>query len=266
MPKVSAMSGSPGPSPRLGHAAAIYEDKMFIFGGHTISLPNGREVSNELFKLDLSSMQWSQVDAVDTATLSNTQSVIDSQNMVKPLAYSAFTVLKDSARLALFGGLSQDLATGEFGVLNEVIFLELATEKWKMPSKVYANSMEDVPSARMGSSMVHYNDRLWVFEGGDPYGAGVLFPDYFSFNLSSGLWKKENDYVELNTSDGSLLGQAVRMYNSDAVIFSGGCNIAMQTCSFGVTKSILFGQPSAHFNNGVVDLNNIAGRMGHSIV
>lgn len=151
--------------------------------------------------------------------------------MVKPLAYSSFTVLKDSSRLALFGGLSQDLATAEFGVLNEVIFLDLTTEKWKMPSKVYANSMEDVPAARMGASMVYYNDKLWVFMGGDPYGAGVLFDDYFSFNLNSGLWKKENDYVELNSSDGgALLGQAVRMYNSDAVVFSGGCNIATQTC------------------------------------
>ena len=63
-----------------------------------------------------------------------------------------------------------------------------------------------------------------------------------------------------------MLGQAVRMYNSDAVIFSGGCNSISQTCSFGVTKSILFNQPSAHFTNDLVELNEFKGRMGHSLI
>ena len=186
--------------------------------------------------------------------------------MVKPLAYSAHTVLLDTSKLALFGGLTQDMATGEFSVLNEVIFLDLATEKWQMPSKVYANSLEDVPTARMGSSMVYFNDKLWVYAGADPYGTGSVFSDFFSFSLTSGLWKKETDYVELNQADGTLLGRALRMHNSDAVIFSGGCNTALQTCAFGVTKSILFGQPSAHFSNNLVELEAVSGRMGHSLI
>lgn len=185
--------------------------------------------------------------------------------MVKPLAYMAYTMMPESSKLALFGGLSQDMATNEFRVSNEIIFLDLTTEKWQMPSQVYADSAENVPSPRMGASMVFYNDKLWVYAGADPYNTGSIFNDFFSFNLSSGFWKRENDYAELNQSEGSLLGRALRMHNSDAVIFSGGCNSASQTCTFGVTKSILFSQPSAHFTNGLVELDNISGRMGHSL-
>ena len=50
--------------------------------------------------------------------------------MVQPLAYMASTVLQDKQKLAIFGGLTQDLATREFKVVNEVIFLDLETAKW----------------------------------------------------------------------------------------------------------------------------------------
>jgi|FrelakmetLWP11LW_1041352.scaffolds.fasta_scaffold116654_2 hypothetical protein len=103
--------------------------------------------------------------------------------------------------------------------------------------------MEDVPTARMGASMVYFNDKLWVNAGADPYGTGKVFSDFYSFGITSGLWKRENSFTELKEAEGTLLGQALRMYNSDAVIFSGGCNIASQKCAFGVTRSILFGQP-----------------------
>ena len=50
--------------------------------------------------------------------------------MVQPLAYMASTVLYEKQKLAIFGGLTQDLSTGEFKVVNEVIFLDLETAKW----------------------------------------------------------------------------------------------------------------------------------------
>lgn len=78
MPKLQVVSNSIPPTARLGHAAAIFEDKMYIFGGHTVSQANGREVSNELFKMDLKTFQWSQVDAVDSTRLANVQNVVDS--------------------------------------------------------------------------------------------------------------------------------------------------------------------------------------------
>ena len=120
----------------------------------------------------------------------------------------------------------------------------------------------------MGASLVSYGDRLYVYSGANPYGEGDanIFSDFFSFNREKGYWKKEKDFAELKNADGSMLGQALRMYNSGAVIFSGGCNTATQTCSFGVTKSILFEQPNAHFTDALVDVDEFDGRMGHSLV
>ena len=107
------------PSPRLGHASAIYGDKLYIFGGHTINnMLTNQEISNELFMLDLGTMQWSRRDAPDGVS------------QVQPLAYTAFTEIVESDKLALFGGLTQDVTTGEFRVTSEVLFLDLPTGQW----------------------------------------------------------------------------------------------------------------------------------------
>lgn len=117
--------------------------------------------------------------------------------------------------------------------------------------------------------MVHFDGKLFIYGGADPYSAeNTVFSDFYSFDAkdSGYKWKKLDNFTELKAADGTMLGQAVRMYNSDAVIFSGGCNSISQTCSFGVTKSILFNQPSAHFTTDLVDLNEFNGRMGHSMI
>ena len=94
MPRLQVYNQKDAPSPRLGHAAAIHGDKMYIFGGHTVSSPNSsQEISNELFTLDLTSMQWQRVQ-------------VSSQNMVQPLAYMAYTTVIEDNLLAVFGGLS----------------------------------------------------------------------------------------------------------------------------------------------------------------
>ena len=63
-----------------------------------------------------------------------------------------------------------------------------------------------------------------------------------------------------------MLGKAVRMYNSDAVVFSGGCNSASQLCAFPVSKQILIKQPSARFTDSETSLSGFDGRMGHSLI
>ena len=49
---------------------------------------------------------------------------------MRPLAYTASTVLQDKKKLALFGGITQDLSTGEYRVVDEILFLDLETLKW----------------------------------------------------------------------------------------------------------------------------------------
>ena len=61
---------------------AIHNDKMFVFGGHTIAGHDGKDISNDIFFLNLKTMMWQKVQ-------------VSSKNMVHPLAYSASTVLLD---------------------------------------------------------------------------------------------------------------------------------------------------------------------------
>ena len=63
----------------------------------------------------------------------------DSNNMVMPLAYMATTVDLELQRLAIFGGLTQDQANKDFRVVNEVMFLDLATALWTKPARVYVD-------------------------------------------------------------------------------------------------------------------------------
>ena len=85
---------------------------MYVFGGHTVPDPQtSLEISNELFVLDLQSMNWKRL--APTAL---------------PLAYMANTVLQDEARLAMFGGLTQDaVSNGKFKATNEIVYLDLKT-------------------------------------------------------------------------------------------------------------------------------------------
>lgn len=88
---------------------------MYLFGGHTVPDPQtSLEISNELFVLDLQSMNWKKL--TPTAL---------------PLAYMANCVLLEDARLALFGGLTQDHSNnGKFKTTNEILYLDLKTATW----------------------------------------------------------------------------------------------------------------------------------------
>ena len=85
--------------------------------------------------------------------------------------------------MAVFGGLTQSKPTGEFKVENEVLFLDLKSGKWQKPSRVFVESFNDMPSARMGASMVNYDDKLYIYAGADPYISGNVYSDFFSFNI-----------------------------------------------------------------------------------
>ena len=65
-----------------------------------------------------------------------------------------------------------------------------------------------MPAARMGANMVDYGDKLYIYGGVDPYIAegGMTYSDFFSFDMTKGLWKREVDFTELKPSDGSMMG------------------------------------------------------------
>jgi hypothetical protein len=106
-------------------------------------------ISNELFSLNLQTMDWTNEGP---------------QASVQPLAYMASTVILDTMKEAIFGGLTQDV-NGHFKTTNEVLFLDLKSHKWQKPGKVFAETAADVPTERMGSEIVFYGDKLYVYAG-----------------------------------------------------------------------------------------------------
>ena len=51
----------------------------------------------------------------------------------------------------------------------------------------------------------------------------------------------------MNDDKGEILGKAIRLYNSPAAFFCGGCDAVKKECSFDSGRSILFEQPNAVF-------------------
>lgn len=105
----------------------------------------------------------------------------------------------------------------------------------------------------MGTEMVYYGDKLFVYAGAQPITnenpTEQTFSDFFSFDLVSGLWKKETGFTTMNEENGGkIMGKAVRLYNTDAAVFFGGCDANTKTCSFDQGREILFEQPNANFN------------------
>ena len=73
---------------------------------------------------------------------------------------------------------------------------------------MFVEDADDMPSNRMGASMVSYGNKLYVYSGANPYSESDnnVFSDFFSFNREKGYWKKEKDFAELKNADGSMLG------------------------------------------------------------
>lgn len=88
----------------------------------------------------------------------------------------------------------------------------------------------------MGAEMVFYGDKLWIYAGAQPVTndspTETTFSDFFSFDIVAGVWKKETGFDAMNDDNGEILGKAVRLYNTDAAVFFGGCDAEKKTCSF----------------------------------
>jgi hypothetical protein len=172
----------------------------------------------------------------------------ESENVtISPLAYMASCVIMNESKLALFGGLQRDAPSEILAASSEIVFFDMRNEVWDKPKKVFATTFDDVPSARMGSSMIHFRGKLWVYSGADPYHLKTAkqdpLPDFFSFDLESGIWRREDGFSEISAEpshgEGWMLGQAVLMEPSDTVFFSGGCMSRSHSCTFSTSRQLI---------------------------
>ena len=71
----------------------------------------------------------------------------------------------------------------------------------------------------------------------------------------------------MNDENGEILGKAVRLYNTDAAVFFGGCDASKKTCRFDQGREILFEQPNANFGLAQTkETEKFEGREGHSLI
>ena len=216
IPNANNYNVANGPTPRLGHTSAIYGDKLVVYGGHVID----GSISDELWTLNLQNMQWTNHGA-------------QRHHNVQPLAYTANTVIMDDMKLAIFGGLTQT-PENKFAVTKEMVFLNLQDLSWQKPNKVFADSDDDVPAARMGAQMVYNDNKLYIYGGAKPKldqqdSDEMTFSDFFTFELNNkNLWAKETRFNAMNDEQGEILGKAIRLYNTDKAVFMGGCDANTQ--------------------------------------
>lgn len=78
------------PVPRAAHAAALVDNRVFVFGGR-----NGKIRMNDMYVLDMRTLEWEQI-LVD-----------DEKHPVKGRSWHSLTAISETV-LALFGGFSID--------------------------------------------------------------------------------------------------------------------------------------------------------------
>ncbi|ORY93570.1 hypothetical protein BCR43DRAFT_382024 [Syncephalastrum racemosum] len=133
------------PPPLVGASTLIVKDHLYVFGGrHTPS----REMSNDLYVLDLSSLVWKK----------------HNPSAPQPRARYFHSATVHKHYMVIFGGMSYISGTQDLCALDDVLLLNLNTLNWVYPDiapSVYA------PEARYAHLAVTNQNKLIVMGGQD---------------------------------------------------------------------------------------------------
>lgn len=127
---------------RFSHAACVFENNMYVFGGCTTNATS----FNDLWRFDLSKRQWVRPLATGTYPV--------------PKAYTTMVHHKDS--LIVFGGWTYPSLSHYYNQLtmfNEIHFYDVQANKWLLMNAI--NS----PPPIAGHSACMKNDEMVVFGG-----------------------------------------------------------------------------------------------------
>eukprot|EP00026_Physarum_polycephalum_P006344 Phypoly_transcript_06386.p1 GENE.Phypoly_transcript_06386~~Phypoly_transcript_06386.p1 ORF type:complete len:559 (+),score=85.81 Phypoly_transcript_06386:102-1778(+) len=145
--------GAP-PTPRYGHTAVTYADKMYVFGGYD----NSAMTCNDLFSLDLETHTWEKVKA---------------QGSLPPSRFMHSAVVYRKT-MFIFGGQGDANVT-----LNDVHAFNFATVTWSKPK-----CKGKIPSPRYGHTAVAAAPGMYVYggydKGKDKYYGDVALMDFDS--------------------------------------------------------------------------------------
>lgn len=145
------------PQGRLCHTGVVFEDKMYIFGGHTTQPASEyfHTVNQDLYAYSFDTRQWNQV----------------SNDGVKRTEHTTI-VYKDA--MYVFGGYSG------VGYENSVVSFNFKSNEWKT-----LEVTGTAPSARSAHTAVLYGDKMYVFGG---WNGSNCMNDLYEVDLITNTW------------------------------------------------------------------------------
>lgn len=153
---------------RYSHSACCHGNFMYVFGGCTCTMTT----FNDLWKLDLSTRQWSRLLTMGTY----------------PSPKACATLVHHKNRLLLFGGWSHPatfLFSHVWRTFNELHIYDIHENKWQSIA-----TLSNHPPPMAGHSATIHKDNMIIFGG--LHGQNRTSNDVWCFNVSSNLWKKVN--------------------------------------------------------------------------
>lgn len=177
------------PPSRSAHVAAVYKDKMYIFGGW-----DGVEHNNDMFTFSFKSRKWK---------------LIQCQGKEAPIPRCSHTavVCESDKSMYIFGGYGGPTKS----YLGDLWKYTFETKSWQeiSPDK-------EGPSPRSRMRITEWCNRLYLLGGWDRQ---QHFKDFFEFDLDSLEWKKLD--VSFPYESKGIGQHSMCVHNNILYVFSG---------------------------------------------
>lgn len=171
------------PPPIRCHTCVLYQDSVYLFAGDNIRGP-----SNEIYCFDLIKMKWKFV-------------TIQGE---KPLERYGHAACMYNHKMFIFGGYHKNNHQ-----LNDTWYFDTKNNKWNEIVLDYS------PCKRRYSSLVGYNDSLFLFCGHD---GSERLNDFWEFNCTQERWTKVTTSHEMPSLRSSC---SAVVYGDSYFIFGG---------------------------------------------
>jgi len=135
-----------GPSPRYNNSSAIYNGKLYIFGG----CENKKVFHNDFYCFDLESSLWKKID------------LTQEPDYPLPLPRAGHIIFVIKNRLYLFGGFGDD---GGYSYREDMFYLDLEKMDHWVPIKLQEGSI--TPKSARCLACVILSDKCYVYGGYD---------------------------------------------------------------------------------------------------
>ncbi|KAJ6240236.1 hypothetical protein M0813_24579 [Anaeramoeba flamelloides] len=206
------------PTPRSGHASAVIENQIWIFGGRN----DEGVVLNDLYCLDCNTYTWFCVEPAN--------------NSLIPSPRVWHTAVFIDTNFVVYGGWSNG------AVLGDLWIYDLLTSEWYQPEYSDKSIKPPIPRYSHTCTYVPQSNRMYVIGGNSNNG---FLKNIVCFHLKSLCWE-EIESKGLHPNTFSKHSACHIYYNEDLVGYSKGGNIELEEGS----------QNESNENNKIMSLLN----------